>query len=59
MSADLESEIVDPAMEEFREIFKKFSTAEELCGTKPSVRTEPDEATNGDDTEVHTRSKQE
>jgi hypothetical protein len=35
ISADLESELTeDPALQAFKDVFAKFSTAEELCGTK-------------------------
>lgn len=43
VSADLEAELAgeggeaDPALAEFKEIFAKFATAEELCGTRPEV----------------------
>jgi len=47
VSADLESELTaagdDPALDEFREIFKKFSTAEELCGTTTGEEEEEEE----------------
>jgi len=49
VSADLESELAgdDPALEEFREIFKKFSTAEELCGTRVDDEKGVDEGGEG------------
>ena len=47
VSADLESELSavgdDPVLDEFREIFKKFSTAEELCGTTAGEEEEGEE----------------
>lgn len=42
MSAAFDEELEeDPALAEFKAVFEKFSTAEELCGTMPEVRRCP------------------
>lgn len=43
VSADFETELEqDEALAEFKKVFEKFSTAEELCGTETKVRCDGD-----------------